>query len=103
MVLAMKLDTKQVAALLGVSPSTVQVWRHRGYGPKFTYSKARVVYSERTVRAFLKRMKKQTLADACKARKVLPAAVMASLVDTQSVFDDFSMEPADREMDAAGG
>ena len=103
MVRAMKLDTKQVAALLGVSPSTVQVWRHRGCGPKFTYSKARVVYSERTVRAFLKRMKKQTLADACKARKVLPAAVMASLVDTQSVFDDFSMEPADPEMDAAGG
>ena len=48
-------------------------------------------------------MKKQTLADACKARKVLPAAVMASPVDTQCVFDDFSMEPADPEMDAAGG
>jgi len=99
----MKLNTKQVAEMLGVSPSTVQCWRHRGQGPKFTYHKARVVYSERTVRAFLKRMKKQTLADACKARKVLPAAVMASLVDTQSVFDDFSMEPADPEMDAAGG
>ena len=63
MVLAMKLDTKQVAALLGVSPSTVQVWRHRGCGPKFTYSKARVVYSERTVRAWMKR-RQQSVNDA---------------------------------------
>lgn len=57
----MKLNTKQVAEMLGVSPSTVQVWRHRGQGPKFTYYRARVVYSERTVRAFLKRMKKQMI------------------------------------------
>ena len=63
MVLAMKLDTKQVAALLGVSPSAVQVWRHRGYGPKFTYSKARVVYCERTVRAWMKRRQQRSAAE----------------------------------------
>lgn len=57
----MKLDTKQVAALLCVSPSTVQVWRHRGLGPKFTYHKARVVYSERTVRAWMKRRQKEAV------------------------------------------
>ena len=29
------LDTKAVAAMLGVSPTTVQCWRHRGKGPRY--------------------------------------------------------------------
>ena len=29
------LDTEQTAALLGIKPNTLEIWRHKGKGPEF--------------------------------------------------------------------
>jgi hypothetical protein len=29
------LDNEQTAALLGIRPNTLEIWRHKGKGPKF--------------------------------------------------------------------
>ena len=50
------LTTKQVAAMIGISISTLNWWRHinDGTGPKwFSLSPKRVVYKESDVRAWL--------------------------------------------------
>ncbi len=51
------LDTVQTAALLGISPNTLKLWRHKGRGPAFiklgNSPQSGVAYDEADVRAFI--------------------------------------------------
>jgi predicted DNA-binding transcriptional regulator AlpA len=55
------LDTVQTAALLGITPSTLKFWRHRGRGPAFIKlgdaPQAGVAYDEADVLAFIESRK----------------------------------------------
>lgn len=55
------LDTVQTAALLGISPNTLKLWRHKGRGPRFVKlgdaAQSGVVYDEADVRAFIESRK----------------------------------------------
>jgi predicted DNA-binding transcriptional regulator AlpA len=55
------LDTVQTAALLGISPNTLKLWRHKGRGPRFCKlgdaPQSGVVYDEADVRAFIESRK----------------------------------------------
>ncbi len=50
------LDTVQTAALLGITPNTLKLWRHKGRGPKFVKlgdaKQAGVAYDEADVLAW---------------------------------------------------
>lgn len=50
------LDTKQTAALLGITPNTLKFWRHKSRGPKFVKlgdaKQAGVAYDEADVIAW---------------------------------------------------
>lgn len=51
------LDTVQTAALLGITPSTLKQWRHKGRGPAFiklgNSPQAGVAYDQADVLAFI--------------------------------------------------
>ncbi len=47
------LDDVQIAALVGVKPTTVKSWRAKGLGPEFVYLIGRPRATVRAVRAFL--------------------------------------------------
>jgi predicted DNA-binding transcriptional regulator AlpA len=55
------LDSVQTAAILGVTPGTLKVWRHKGRGPSFiklgNSPQSAVAYDEADVRAFIQRRK----------------------------------------------
>jgi predicted DNA-binding transcriptional regulator AlpA len=51
------LNNDAVALLLGISPTTLRIWRLRGEGPQFykigASKKSRVIYLENEVRAWM--------------------------------------------------
>lgn len=51
------LNSVQTAALLGISPNTLKLWRHKGRGPRFCKlgdaPQSGVAYDEADVRAFI--------------------------------------------------
>lgn len=47
------LDQGAVAAVLGVSPRTLEGWRHHGGGPKFVKLGRRVVYRHEDILEFI--------------------------------------------------
>lgn len=47
------LNTKETAALLGVKPNTLDIWRHYGRGPKFHKVGRLVKYAESDVINYL--------------------------------------------------
>ena len=56
-------DTIAAAPLLGVKPSTLEVWRCKGLGPRFVKSGTRVVYRLRDINEFLDRRTRTSTAD----------------------------------------
>ena len=49
------LNTKEVAAWLGVAPITLRIWRSRGEGPRFVrVSRRNIRYQRRVVLEFLR-------------------------------------------------
>lgn len=58
------LSTKQAADYLGVSPRTLEMWRHRGTGPAyFKVGRFRVVYSREELDAFLRAGRRTSTSD----------------------------------------
>ena len=59
-----KLDNRQAAAFVGLSPRTLENLRLRGGGPKFyAVSRRRVVYSKRALREWLAERERSSTSD----------------------------------------
>ena len=56
-------DTPAAAALLGVKPNTLAVWRYQGVGPLFVKCGARVIYRLRDINAYLDSRTRKSTAD----------------------------------------
>jgi len=65
------LTTKQAADYLGVSPRTLEMWRHRGTGPAYyKVGRSRVVYSREELDAFLRAGRRTSTSDVPTTTKV---------------------------------
>lgn len=49
------IGTREAAAILGVSPALLRLWRSEGRGPESIKLGGTVVYGEETVKAYAKR------------------------------------------------
>ena len=56
-------DTPAAATLLGVKPSTLEVWRYKGVGPLFVKCGSRVIYRLRDINAYLDSRTRKSTAD----------------------------------------
>ena len=56
-------DTVATAALLGVKPNTLEVWRYKGEGPLFVKCGSRVIYRLRDINAYLDSRTRKSTAD----------------------------------------
>ncbi len=56
-------DTVAAAALVGVKPGTLEVWRCKGIGPRFVKSGSRVVYRLRDINEYLESRTRSSTAD----------------------------------------
>ncbi len=56
-------DTSAAAALLGVRPGTLEVWRYKGVGPRFIKCGSRVAYRLRDLNDYLNNRTRKSTAD----------------------------------------